>query len=190
MTLFEGFNLDPDTASALLEATGFGTRPAGAGCETFPRLMPVAAATITSTKAQYTAVVLRKGTVVSNITFWSHSTAGVALLHQVAGLYDANKKLVAQSADKTSDAWAANTAKTFAMTAAYTVPEDGIYYVGIAMSATTTIPTLIGLTAVVNAHVDAAPAVAFTDTANAITATFPATATDSAGAVPLYAYVS
>jgi hypothetical protein len=92
------------------------------------------------------AVYLRAGQKISNISFFSGTQATVTGTHGLFGLYSAALALLATTADFTSEAWAASTVKTKALTAAYTVPTTGLYYVGI-MIAATTVPSLVGVTA-------------------------------------------
>lgn len=91
-------------------------------------------------------IFLRAGQVVSNISFFSATTAAGTPTNGFFALYDGSRNLLAQSANFTTEAWAANTIKTKAMSAAYTVPTTGLYYIGIMITATT-IPTLKGNTA-------------------------------------------
>lgn len=189
-TLLNGWTVDPGTQSALLQATNFGLRPSTAVAETISRLDGAfTAQTLTGGQPCYTAINLAAGQVVSNVTFWSHSTAAVTPTHQLFGLADSTGKIVATSADALTAAWAANASKTLAMVAPYTVPADGIYYIAIALTAGT-LPTLAGVTPVAP-MVLATPAVAFSDTANATTMAFIAgAATKSIGFAPLYGYCS
>jgi hypothetical protein len=92
------------------------------------------------------AIWLTAGTLVSNISFFSATTALGTPTHYAFGLYDVNRNLLASSADQTSAAWAANTIKTLAMGTPYLIPTTGWYYVAISVVATT-IPTLKGGTA-------------------------------------------
>ncbi|GAQ52066.1 hypothetical protein [Streptomyces acidiscabies] len=89
------------------------------------------------------ALYLQDGDVISNLTFVSAGTAGGSLTNQIAALYNGAGALLAQSADKTSEAWAADTAKTFALTAPVRVTKSGVYYAALAVAATT-VPTLVG----------------------------------------------
>jgi hypothetical protein len=93
------------------------------------------------------AVYLFAGDVVTNLTFTSGATAGASLTHWFFALYDtqATPALIAQSADQTSTAWAANTSKTLALSAPYTVPTTGWYRAAVSITAST-VPTLIGVT--------------------------------------------
>lgn len=92
------------------------------------------------------ALYLHEGDLISNLTFISGGTAGASLTNQIAALYSTSGALLAQSADKTSEAWAADTAKTFALATAQRIPHSGVYYAALAIAATT-VPTLIGSTA-------------------------------------------
>lgn len=92
------------------------------------------------------AIWLQAGTVVNNISFHSATTAASVPTHYCFGLYDSSRNNLATTADQTSTAWGANTMKTLATTAAYTVPTTGLYYLGF-MCVATTVPTLKGGTA-------------------------------------------
>ncbi|MEU8537149.1 hypothetical protein [Streptomyces parvulus] len=89
------------------------------------------------------ALFLHDGDTVSNLTFISGATAGATLTAQIAALYSPSGALLVQSADKTSEAWAADTAKTFAMASPYRATKSGIYYAALAVAAST-VPTLVG----------------------------------------------
>jgi hypothetical protein len=92
------------------------------------------------------AVWLTAGTAVNNISFHSATTAASVPTHYCFGLYDTNRNMLATTADQTSTAWGANTIKTLATTATYTVPTTGLYYLAF-MVVATTVPTLKGGTA-------------------------------------------
>jgi hypothetical protein len=108
---------------------------------------------VTDTAALTTAVMksvalpLEVGDVVTNLTFLSGATAAGTPLNWWFALYDtsATPALIAQSADQATAAWAANTAKTLALSAAYTVTTAGIYYAAVMVKATTP-PSLAGVT--------------------------------------------
>jgi hypothetical protein len=85
------------------------------------------------------AIWLTAGTIVSNISWFSATTAASVPTHWMFGLYSAARALLATSTDQTSTAWAANTMKTLAMTTPYLVPTSGLYYIGMFMAATTII---------------------------------------------------
>lgn len=91
---------------------------------------------------------LRAGDVITNISFRSGATALATGSNWWFALYSAAAipALLAQTADQTSGAWAANTTQTKALTTPQTITADGIYYVGI-MVAASTVPTLLGTVA-------------------------------------------
>ncbi|MBK3563220.1 MULTISPECIES: hypothetical protein [unclassified Streptomyces] len=91
------------------------------------------------------ALYLQDGDLVSNLTFISAGTAGATLTNQIAALYNGAGALLVQSADKTNEAWAADTAKTFALATAQRITRSGIYYAALAIAAST-VPTLVGST--------------------------------------------
>jgi hypothetical protein len=92
------------------------------------------------------AIYLRAGQLISNITACSATTAAGTPTNYAFGLYDASRNLLANTANQTTTAWAANTIKTVALTSAYRVPTSGLYYIGYYMTATT-VATLKGNTA-------------------------------------------
>lgn len=88
-------------------------------------------------------VYLVEGDLVSTLTFISGGTGAGTPTNYWAALYSPAGALLGQSADKTSTAWAADTAVGFALTTAYRVPRSGTYYAAINVTATT-VPTLVG----------------------------------------------
>lgn len=125
---------------------GFGI--AGTVSESMPRMLCSEAnlAALTSGTLFLQAIYLRAGQKVNNLSFHSATTAAATPTNGFFALFDNNRALVAQSANFTTEAWAANAIKTKALTAQYTAPYTGIYYAGIMITATT-VPTLKGLTA-------------------------------------------
>lgn len=91
------------------------------------------------------AVPCQVGDLITNITFKSGATAADTPLNWWFALYDnsTTPALLAQTADQTTTAWAANTVKTLALATAQRITSSGIYYVGIMVKATTP-PTLLG----------------------------------------------
>jgi hypothetical protein len=89
------------------------------------------------------------GDVITNISFRSGATAAGTPTAWWFALYSnaGTPALLAQSADQTSTAWAANTTKTLALATAQTISTTGFYWVAINVTATTP-PTLIGSIAV------------------------------------------
>lgn len=102
-------------------------------------------AALTTAVETATALFLREGDLVTSLTFVSAATAADTPLNQYAALRTPDGALVAQSADKTTDAWTANTAKTFALATPYRATETGWYQAGLMVKATT-VPTLVGST--------------------------------------------
>ena len=97
------------------------------------------------------AIFLKAGTVVTNICFYSATTAANTPTNQVFGLYDASRNLLATTNDDTTTAWGANTFKSLDLTSPYTVPTTGIYYLGLLVVATT-VPTYKGGAAKTGGH--------------------------------------
>lgn len=80
---------------------------------------------------------LYAGDIITNISVRSGQTAAASPTNYFFALYGPTNALIAQTADQTSTAWAANTTKTLPLSAAYTVPVTGYYYVGISFTGTT-----------------------------------------------------
>lgn len=98
---------------------------------------------------------LRAGMVVNNISLITAAQAGVALLHQWAGIASyvpgSNGKCLAISADGTSAAIAADSVVSFALSTPYVVPTSGEYYLFYCIAVTTTVPTFAA-TVTLSAH--------------------------------------
>lgn len=94
-----------------------------------------------------TAIYLHAGDVVTNLTFMSATTAAGTPTNWWFALYSnaSTPALLSQTADQTSTAWAANTAKTVALGAAQTITTSGVYYASVMVKAATP-PTLAGVT--------------------------------------------
>lgn len=97
-----------------------------------------------------TRVFLRKGDVISNLTFVSGNTALVTGTAGWHSLYTPAGVLLAQSAAQGAAAWAANTARKLALAAAQTIPADGWYIVATSTTAAT-VQTLLGCAPLVTA---------------------------------------
>lgn len=136
------------------------------------------------------AIYLTAGQLVSNITLWSATTAAGTPTNYNVGLYDVNRNLLVNGTNKTTEAWTANSSKTFAMTAAYRVPTSGVYYIGYYMTATT-VATLKGGTAKTGGQLaGAAPALHGTSSTGLTTALPNPAAAITAGTASIYASVS
>lgn len=90
------------------------------------------------------ALYLREGDEVTSLTFVSATTAANTPTNWWFALYDPDGALLAQTADQTSTAWAANTAQTVALSSPVTCTETGVHYAGIMVKATA-VPTLAGV---------------------------------------------
>jgi hypothetical protein len=86
---------------------------------------------------------LRQGDVITSLSVRSGATAATTPTAYWLALYDEGSALIVQTADQTSTAWAANTTKTLALSAPYTVLRTGIYWVGIMVTAGA-VPSLLG----------------------------------------------
>lgn len=123
--------------------------------ESTPRFLAASSVAIAATGVELAiGIPLQNGDVVANITFVVATTAASVPTAGYVCLRNAAGTLLAQSADFTTTARAANTAYTVALATAQTISGSGLYYVGISFTATT-VPTLAGL-AVVNAVVNGA----------------------------------
>lgn len=124
-------------------------------------------------------IALQAGDVVSNLTFISGATAAGTPTNWWFALFSnaATPALLAQTADQTTTAWAANTIKTVALATAQTITVPGIYFAAIMMKATTPV-SLVGK-AVQNAVVAGAVLTGFSILAqtsgSALTTTAPST---------------
>ncbi|WP_441251193.1 hypothetical protein [Kitasatospora sp. McL0602] len=108
-----------------------------------PRLPLDDVPALTSGVMTLVPVYLYEGDLVTNLTFISGSTAVVTPANQWTALYSPAGALLAQSADKTNAAWAADTAVSFALATPYRATKPGMYWVGINVTAAT-VPTLVG----------------------------------------------
>lgn len=90
------------------------------------------------------AVPIQTGTLITNLTFVSGATAAGTPTNWWFALYDTSGALLAQTADQTSTAWAANTAMTLALATAQRASAAGVYYAACMVKATTP-PTLRGV---------------------------------------------
>jgi hypothetical protein len=171
--------------------------PTGAVAETFPRnvvrienLGPLS----TGRLHLCGGAVIPGGATCSNITFVSATTALAAGTNQWFCLVNAaTLAVLAKTADDTSTAWSANTAKTLALSATYTPAESVAVYIGI-MVAAGTVPTLLSAsTASANGAVASiAPIIAGSSTTGLTT---PASLGATAGAISgtninAYAYIT
>lgn len=101
------------------------------------------------------ALYLERGDLVTNLTFVSATTAADTPTHWWFALYSnaTTPALIAQTADQTTGAWAANTVKTLALSSPHRVTATGIYYAAVMVAADVAVPTLVGATALHNATI-------------------------------------
>jgi hypothetical protein len=109
-----------------------------------PRVGLSDVAALTTAVMTSAAIYLAEGDVVSTLTFVSAGTAADTPTHQWAALYSPSGALLSQSTDKTTAAWAADTAKAFDLAAAQTITKSGLYYAALCVVATTAVPSLVG----------------------------------------------
>jgi hypothetical protein len=125
------------------------------------------------------ALPLQAGDTVTNLTFVSGATAANTPTNWWVALYSnaATPALLAQSADQTTTAWAANTTKTVALATAQLISVSGVYYAALMVKATAP-PSLLcevlGIAGAGGAILTGQKVVAQTS-GSALTATAPAT---------------
>lgn len=152
----------------------------GTIAETIPRILCSETNTTPAASGSLNmmAIYLYAGQLVSNITLCSATTAAGTPTNYYFALYSEDRVLLAQSANQTTTAWAANTVKTLAMTTPYRVPSSGLYYIGYYMTATTR-PTLKGNAAKTGAQLAGAAPILHGTSSTGLTTALP----DPAGAI-------
>lgn len=118
-----------------------------------PRVGPTAINTISATSAGTLLLYLihlPAGTLVSNISFMSGSTAlntAGSGPHAWVALYNGSRSLLGQSTDTTTLSWAANTVKTIDLATPYITTYSGYYYLGLMVhcGSTGTMPNFTGV---------------------------------------------
>lgn len=175
-------------------AAGANLGPNNTIAETIPReVCPEVNTTVAASGTlNMQAIYLTAGQLVSNITIYSATTAAGTPTNYFFALYSsaASPALLAQSANQTTSAWAANTGKTLAMTTPYRVPTSGVYYIGYFMTATT-VPTLKGGTARTGGQLGAAAPVIYGTSSTGLTTSLPnPAAAITSGTASIYAAVS
>lgn len=165
--------------------------PTGTLAETFPRALATTnTSALTSGTLFLHGIYLTAGQLVSNIGIISATTAAGTPTNYFFALYDGARALRAQSANQTTTAWAANTAKTLAMTSAYRVPTSGMYYIGLMVTATT-VPTIHGGPAKANAVVSSTIPILHGNSTTGLTTALPdPAAAITAGTTSIYAWVT
>lgn len=133
-------------------------------------------------------VYLRRGDVVTNISFRSGGTAAGTPTNYWFALYSnaATPALLGQTADQLTAAWAATSNKTLALASPVTIQTDGVYWVAIMVKATT-VPTLVGVSTTAAAGIVTGEKNLAQTSGSALTTTAPATIASptAAATVPL-----
>ena len=118
--------------------------PAAAVAESIPRSQATAdLAAVTTAQLTFVACYLQAAVVVNSITAVSGATAAGTPVNQWFALYDSSLNKLAVTADDTTTAWAASSAKTLAISGGFTPTYTGLHYLGVMVKATT-VPTLCG----------------------------------------------
>lgn len=169
-------------------------KPAAALAENFNRNVATSdqTAAIASGTLKLAAIPLPSGLLVSSVTFVAGNTAGASLTHQWFAMFDSSRVMLGVTGDDTSTGWSANAAKTLTLGAAFRTTYSGLHYVGIMVSHTGTIPSLLCQAAAQNGIVSLVPIIAGTSNTSQSTPQalpFTATALTSSNLNP-YCYVS
>lgn len=126
----------------LVDGPPAGAPPTGAIAETIPRWAASATTNVKTGGTLYlSAVWLQAGQTVNNISLISGATAASGPTHWWFALIDRNMTLRGHTADQTSGAIAANTLFTKALVTPYVATYSGLHYVGVMVTASTTMPT-------------------------------------------------
>jgi hypothetical protein len=165
--------------------------PTGALAETMPRVLASTNVNaLTSGTLFLQGIYLTAGQLVSNIGMMSATTAAGTPTNYFFALYDSSRGLRAQSANQTTTAWAANSAKTLAMTSPYRIPTSGMYYIGLMMTATT-VATFHGAPTKTNSIVSSTTPILHGNSTGGLTTSLPdPAAAISAGTAAIYAWVT
>jgi hypothetical protein len=109
-------------------------------------------------------ITLLGGVTYNSITFYSGTAAGATMLNQWFAIYStATGAKLAVTADDTSTAWGANTAKTLTLSTPYTPAEDTSVWIGITIKTNSgTIPDIVQKTVATVIPTTTAPNTAFT----------------------------
>lgn len=146
-------------------------------------------------RQSFCLIYLPAGTI-NSITVVSGGTAANTPTNQWFSIYSTARAKLAVTADDTTTAWGTNTAKTLTISGGYTVPTEGLYYLGV-MVAAAVVPTIAGfVSGNGNATVASLPPIIAGHDATNTGLTTPATAPATAAALTtnaqasFYAYVS
>lgn len=100
---------------------------------------------MTSGQLLVVAIDLPAHRTINSIAFMSGSAAAVNPTHQWFVIADSALNVLGKTADDTSAAWAANTQKPLALATPFVTTYTGLYYVGVLVTATTTMPNFYGV---------------------------------------------
>jgi hypothetical protein len=141
---------DPNgIVSTMISPSEFSTSPTGCLAETFPRSHGSAATVAqaiggTTGTVYMMAVWLPAGLTITNLSWITGSTAAGTPTHWWLGIANSAGLQQAATADQLTGAITASTLITKALTATYTTPATGLYYLLLSVTATTN-PTATGL---------------------------------------------
>lgn len=146
--MVEVWQIDPAAGIAAWEAAGAAEMLEGASAATITSNLSRSQcgsnlSALTTQVMTSVALPLSAGFVVTSLTFMSATTAAGTPTNWWFALYSPAGALIAQTADQASTAWAANTAKTVALSAPHLVTANAVYFAAIMVKATTP-PTLVG----------------------------------------------
>ena len=127
-------------------------------------------------------VELIAGQTVTNVVWFSRTTALSGTTHAWAGVADSNRLVKATSTDATGLSWASNAASSFAMGTPFTPTVTGAYYFFL-MIAATQVPTLSGFANTANGNVGVAAPVLGGLSSSASQTTAPTPGTTTFGAI-------
>jgi hypothetical protein len=157
----------------------------GALASTYDRLSQSGLATAgaaTSGTLRLMLIHLRAGMTVTNITFYSGTTALGTGTHQWFALYDSARNLLGVTGDDTNVAWGASTAKTLALATPYPVTVTGWYYIGYLITVSAgSVPTIESCAGVLQAGSRAGALIPGGNSTAGLTT--PASAPNPAGAI-------
>lgn len=113
-----------------------GTLPTGALGQACNRDNLTNQTALASQRQHFNLVYLRSGISITSITWLSGTTALGTPSNQFAGLYSLALAKLAVTADRTTDAWAANSAQTYTFATPYAITTSGLYYLTLCVNAT------------------------------------------------------
>lgn len=152
---------------------------------------------ITSGTLYLVPIWLPSGLTVASVTFVAGTTAGATLTNQWFALFNNSRVMLAVTSNDTTTAWGSNSAKTLSIAAtaagaaaSYATTYEGVHYLGLVVTATTT-PTIHSGGSANLALAGATPGVGGSNTGQTTPPGFPFTANAPTQGGPLaYAYVT